>query len=658
MGSAKSLKSLPKRAKLLADANGPEGNQHEATWFVDLDGDTELASTNGFKINKDYARRFEYNKKREELEQLEEKYKDSASTKRKRHVDDGLNQSPEEDSSSSESEDDDAELATAELDQEISATLQAIKSKHPKVYDKSVKFYKEFEEEPTEEIQRTKTEKPLHLHDYHRQNLLNGYTGDETQEDVPVPTYQQEQDKLRREVVGSMHAPVNSEDESEDNDDAFLVAKSMPKHQDLPNVKRVKITDEDVKVADKDPETFLSNFMASRAWLPTERFDFQGLESDDSDEEARADAFEGAYNLRFEDPKTANERLQSFARDVGKYGVRREERSGRKKIREQERERKEEERRARAEEKARLRKLKIEDVEEKVKRIKEAAGLGDQEIDLQQWRGVIEGDFDDEAWEREMSRRFGEEYYAKDGDLNSDGGASSSKDRKLKKPNWNDDIDINDLIPEFDNEQNPTITLSSDEADDNDSITFDAEEGEAKKSLDKAAKKKQIAKDKADARRTARRERMKIEEMVDASLPIDHPDITVPASSKAPAAGFQYRDTSPTTFGLSARDILFADDSQLNQYAGLKKLTAFRDPEKKRKDKKKFSKKGRLKQWRKETFGNTEEPVGGFERVLGDYKGTVAGGMEQGETNVNDKPKKKKKRRNRKGTSDGEANVN
>ena len=51
-----------------------------------------------------------------------------------------------------------------------------------------------------------------------------------------------------------------------------------------------------------------------------------------------------------------------------------------------------------------------------------------------------------------------------------------------------------------------------------------------------------------------------------------------------------------------------ADDSQLNQFVGLKKLAAFRDPERKRRDLKKMGKKARLRQWRKDTFGTEEEP--------------------------------------------------
>jgi protein KRI1 len=51
-----------------------------------------------------------------------------------------------------------------------------------------------------------------------------------------------------------------------------------------------------------------------------------------------------------------------------------------------------------------------------------------------------------------------------------------------------------------------------------------------------------------------------------------------------------------------------ADDTQLNQFAGLKKLASFREAEKKEKDQKKLGKKARLRQWRKDTFGNEDGP--------------------------------------------------
>ena len=633
-----------KRVKLLDDVENDSASSEDES----ADGREGGKSKDGrFTINEEYARRFEHNKKREEQHRLEEKY---GKTANKRSRDDAEGEDGEEgDSEDSEddvSEDEDADLVTEDVDGEIMATLQAIKTKDPRVYDKNVRFYKELDDDAAESLANgdaaQSKQKPIYLHDYHRQNLLAGQTGsDEVEDGDTAPrTYQAEQDAMRKELVGSMHTAAHggadTEEADPDTPDIFA-PKSKSKHEDLPVAQAHQITDADVATADADPETFLSNFMAARAWLPTSASGPQAFDSDDSEEEARADAFEEAYNLRFEDPRTANEKLQSFARDVGKYSVRRDDTKARKKARDREREAKEAAKREREEERARLKKLRVEEAEEKVRRIKEAAGLKGRELDIEQWRDVLEGDFDDEEWEAEMRRRFGDQYYADDedeegGDDGTDGEDESKKKNRLKKPKWQDDIDINDLVPDFEKEV-PEITLSDDDDDEEQgdaaqqTITSDEEMNGAQPARKKPKTKKDRAKEKSDAKRTARLERRAIEDLVDSTLPLTDPSLA--ASTNAPPSGFRYRDTSPTSFGLSARDILFADDSQLNQYAGLKKMAAFRDPQKKQKDRKKLSKKARLRQWRKETFGDAEEPGGGFERVLGGGGGGVADGVKK-----------------------------
>lgn len=409
-----------------------------------------------------------------------------------------------------------------------------------------------------------------------------------------------------------MHA--TADDEADDDDD-FLIKK--PGQAPVNNDVRPKITERDIQTADKDPETFLSNFIQSRAWVPDQKSRFEAFDSDDSEDERRAEMFEEAYNMRFEDPAKANEKLMTFSRDVAKLSARREEKSGRKKQREKEREKKEAEKRERTEEKARLRKLKIDEVEEKVKKIKEAAGLKNQALDLDEWKGVLDEDWDDDHWEQEMKRRFGDNYYAEqDAIVESDADEEeASKSKKPKKPKWDDDIDIKDLVPEFNEEEEaaklkPALDLSDKEEND-ENAGEDEDEDVAAPDGSKRKTKKDRLKEAADKRRVARKERMAIEELVDADLTAD-----LPTSSKT--AGFRYRETSPTTFGLTARDILFADDSALNTFAGLKKMATWRDEEKKKKDKKKLGKKARLRQWRKETFGNEEGFTGGFKEFLGD----------------------------------------
>ncbi|KAK5238972.1 Kinetochore protein Spc24, partial [Cryomyces antarcticus] len=121
--------------------------------------------------------------------------------------------------------------------------------------------------------------------------------------------------------------------------------------------------------------------------------------------------------MRFEDPEGSREKLKlmSYARDAAaEYSVRREEATGRRKTRDKERAKRDAEKAQREEEKARLRRLKIEEVEEKVKKIKEAAGLRGKALAVEDWSKVLEEDWDDDRWDKEMKRRFDETYYAED----------------------------------------------------------------------------------------------------------------------------------------------------------------------------------------------------------------------------------------------------
>jgi protein KRI1 len=548
-------------------------------------------------------------------------------------------------SSSDEDEDDDGFLATEALDAEISATLQAIRSKDPRVYDEKVTFYTPIEENAAEgTTDARKQQKPMYLRDYHRENLLKGDVSVDEEENAPR-TYVEEQEDLKKSIVREMHAAADDDSGSDGkNDDGdFLVPKSRPQLSDqgVHPSRQDKVT-VDASIADKDPETFLSNFMASRAWVPSDGSRFQPLESDDEEEDERAENFEAAYNLRFEDPKGSNEMLKSYARDIiAAKSVRREEPNSRKKQRELERQRKEAEKAEREDERARLRRLKIEEMEGKLQKIKRAAGIGGRTLKDEEWTKFLDEGWDDDKWEAEMKKQFGDDYYAEEevGSEAEDGtveGNGDKKKRKTKKPKWDDDIDITDLVPEFEEEEEsqnkPAFTLS-------DSEVEIEEENPSKSSKDKRQDK--LAKKKA-----ARLERKNIEGLVDSHL-----DIDLSLKSKNPGS-FRYRETSPTSFGLTARDILMAPDAALNQFAGLKKMASFRDVEKKRKDKKNLGKKARLRQWRKETFGNEEEP----EFSVGDTSGTEIR-VETSADIVEGKKKKKRSRKNKGSKGVGSADV-
>ncbi|TVY44151.1 Protein kri1, partial [Lachnellula subtilissima] len=362
----------PKKANLLDDSDSASSDESM--------GGVKLEEP-GFKINKEYAKRFEHNSKREELQRLEEKYNKPVKPIKGQYGD-----KYDEDSESSDDEDEDDEgfLATEELDAEISATLEALKAKDPRVYDEKVTFYKPIKEGTEEGVTPAKKEKPMYLSDYHREKLLKGDIGAEDEDEEAPRTFVQAQEDLKRKVVKEMHAAAEDDpDSSDDEDGGFLIPKSKPQPttQGVHPSRAAKVkVNLDVESADKDPETFLSNFMAARAWVPGESSRHLPFESDDEEEDERAEKFESAYNLRFEDPKGSNEMLKSYARDIIQAkSVRREEPNSRKKQRDT---------------------------------LREKPGIKGKTLKDEEWTKFLDENWDDDSWEAEMNKRFGEDYYA------------------------------------------------------------------------------------------------------------------------------------------------------------------------------------------------------------------------------------------------------
>ncbi|KAK0653846.1 KRI1-like family-domain-containing protein [Cercophora samala] len=630
--SAKTARSgdkiVPKKQSLFDDsASSSEDDQEDG-------GATLAGQTPGLKINEEYARRFEHNKKREELHRLQEKY--------------GAGEESES-SSDDESEDDEAALITEDLDAEISATLAAIKNKDPRIYDKEAVFYKPFDpatDGPKEDEE--KKEKPMFLRDYHRERYMAGDVGadDDTAANPNVPrTYVQEQAELKNAIMAEINNAAGADDEEWSDDDAFI--KPVKKEEPAPaangvhpsRVAHVEVTELDVKNADKNPEEFLSKFMASKAWAPDHKW--QAFDSDEEDgEDDIADEFEHAYNMRFEDPTKSNEVLKTYSRNMANArSARKEELTGRKKLRALEKERKEAEKKQKEAERARLRRLKVEEASERLKKIKQAAGMSGKQLTDEEWVEFLDKAWDDDHWEEEMKKRFNDDYYKEADDMlidSSEEEASGSEDedgkkkkksKKPKKPKWDDDIDIKDIIPDFkeDEEEVAAIALSDLEAD-QPAPSVEGSDSDSDDS-DRPAKKRKTTKDlkkeKAAAKKAARAELAKIEALVDTKMEIEQPRALSKSKGKEQFT-FKYRETSPTSFGLTARDILLApSDAALNEFAGLKKLASFRDAEKKKKDKKKLGKKARLRQWRRDTFGKEYEesgPTYGFEKLLDDGK--------------------------------------
>jgi len=569
------------------------------------------------------------------------------------------NNDGESDSSDDETEDEDAFLLTEELDAQMSAALSAIKNKDPRIYDPDAKFYDDPEGTVQERPKEAK-EKPVYLRDYHRERYMRGDVGADDEDEASRPkTYIEEQEEVKKSVLAEINAAAEDASEgSSDEDGDFIKKKPRPEVGEVgedgvhpSRAAKIQPKELDVANADKDPELYLSNFMASKAWVPEGGSRWQAFESDDEDNDGDwAEEFENAYNMRFEDPTKSNEVLKSYSRTMtASRSVRREDKTGRKVQREREKEKKEAEKRERKEERARLRNLKIEEAQEKLKKIKQAAGMSGKSLEGDEWMTLLEDAWENDKWEEEMSKKFGDQYYAEDDEASArsdEGEAPSKKSARPKKPKWDDDIDINDLIPDFEDEDaRPDVTLTDSED--------DADEGGRPTKKRKTAKEHK--KDRADAKRAARIERSKIETLVDTQMELDEPSALASSSSKGPQMAFRYRETSPNSFGLTASDILMApSDAALNEFVGLKKLATFRDPEKKRKDKKRLGKKARLRQWRRDNFGAEFEhsgpdfAFGGPRRPAPDTTGGPPEAGAEGEQ----KKKKRKRSKGKRGAGD------
>ncbi|KAK4697580.1 protein KRI1, partial [Lecanoromycetidae sp. Uapishka_2] len=644
----------PKRFKALLEddsASDEEGSTSSIDGGAPVNEKRNAPISHGFTVNQEFARRFEHNKRREELQRLEEKYSGGQSGA----IDDGSSGS----STDSEEEDDEGILASEILDAQIQDTMEAIRRKDPRVYDEKATFYAKLDVEASNGADRAiKKEKPMYLSDYHRRNLLEGVNGTNVPDDR-LTTYVQHQDDLKNSIVKEMHAAASgnqsSSDEGQDDResvDGFLIRKPSKKTQlEVDHNKDTrKLQAIDVEAAEKDPETFLSNFMSARAWVPSDGARFQPFESDDDEEDRRTELFEEAYNMRFEDPKTSNEKLLSHARDAAaKYSVRKEDKNPRKKAREAERAKKDAAKQLREEEKARLRRLKVAEAEERIRKIKDAAGLRGRSLREEEWSTFLDSGWDDTQWEEEMKKHFDDDYYA-DND-NDERDEEGNGKRRPRKPRWEDDIDIADLVPDFDEalDEEPQFSLTDDESvpegvmvqgsDVKD--TGDAIAGKTPKLRERSNRKRE----RDEQMKETRRERRKVERLVDEKLNVE---ATLSNFGKKHAGNFRYRETSPTAYGLTAQDILMASDSQLNQYAGLKKLAAFRDHDKKRKDKKHLGKKARLRQWRKETFGNERGPDKTLAEVFTGQDSAANGANDKTTSNIDGIEGKKKKPRARK----------
>ncbi|CAN3372851.1 hypothetical protein DIURU_001011 [Diutina rugosa] len=502
----------------------------------------------------------------------------------------GDDDNDDDDSSTSEEEDEFGELITENVESGIQQVLDAIKRNDPKLSDPNYRFFED-PEKAVANLNVQPKEKPLYLKDYHRKQILSGGYKDEDEDDEEeemeneygtvdgkkpyVVEKQEEKDAILAEIKDAFD---NAASDDEDDDGEFMKKKEA---------KIGDIHDAEPSLPDPnaDAEAFLQSFLDQQAWIPKKTDKMVNLDRIDADDaqefEEAAEQFEHAYNFRYEDKEAAE--IVSYARDQA--SMRREKTSARARKRQEQREAKRKEKEATQEALTKKKNQKVNLVMDRLAEIKKAVGgdVSDEVIERVFGKSLLNDEFNDDDWDAKMAEIFNEQF-ADDHDANV-------------KPEWDDEDD--EAIAGFEDAE----------------IDMDADSTKTTKTKKKKSDKKQEKKSKEALKSAAAR--------IVESATLDLFDEIVEERGRSREADdddgvvFKYREVSPESFGLSTRDILVADDKQLGQFLSMKKLAPYRSKEDVQRDKRKYAKRKRVREWRKNTFGSDEpQPADGKYDVL------------------------------------------
>ncbi|KAL0360207.1 UNVERIFIED_CONTAM: protein kri1 [Sesamum radiatum] len=380
--------------------------------LFDEDGDTPGDDLSKIEINREFAKRYEHNKKREELQRYEE-------LKKQGRVD----ASSSDSEGSSSEEDEELIKPSKRTDVEFFDALIKVKNQDPILRNKDAKLFNSDSDNEDdgnnaseENGNKEKKKKPMYLKDVVSKHLIEAGPefDDQAMENEnndemgdKVKSYSEEQDELRREFLKAV------EEEDKEEGDLLRVKNSEGKEEEDEEEEEIggKLDEyfgEDGKL-DEDM-MFLKDYFRNRMWIDDEKSKHRGDEeiefSEDEEEIERQEDYEREYNFRFEE--NAGDRVMGHSRKI--EGSVRKKENARKSQRERKEERMAQAEFERKEELKRLKNLKKKEINEKLEKIREVAGIGKDgggfldEDDLEE-------DFDPEEYDRKMNEAFGDGYY-------------------------------------------------------------------------------------------------------------------------------------------------------------------------------------------------------------------------------------------------------
>ncbi|XP_047340466.1 protein KRI1 homolog [Impatiens glandulifera] len=524
-------------------------------------GDSFEEDISKIEIDKDYARRFEHNKKREDLQKLDELKKKGI-----------VNESSDE---SSEDEYDDSHLVDPKKDlQFLNALIKAKKGDLSK--DKEVKLFEsedeedEDEDEDEEEGRRGKSVKPMYLKDVTAKHLIEeGPEFDDVIEESKgsvIKSHSEEMEEMRRAFIDEANAAFCVAD----GDGELLMEKKRGKEEiDNENDQDIQVLcDEAFGVDDNldEDDKFLKEYIKNRFWIGDEKDDNKPANEDvldfSEDEEVinQQEKYEIGYNFRHEE--SAGDRVLGHSRVI--EGSVRKKTNARKTQRERKEERLAQAEFERKEELKHLKNLKKKEMKEKLEKIRETAGIvkdGFCPLDVDD----LEKEFDPDEYDRKMREAFNDEYYdAVDANPNFETDDENDDIEKLEKPDFDKEDELLGLQKGWSEPGNGFLAArekylkSNAKGEVNDDSDSDSDDNEKQK------RGKVVS--------TAEKEILDKE--LDEYYKLDYEDTIGDLKTR-----FKYKEVGSKRYGLTVEEILMLDDNELNQYVSLKKLAPYVEKE-------------------------------------------------------------------------------
>ncbi|KAL9998817.1 putative KRR1 interacting protein [Helianthus debilis subsp. tardiflorus] len=520
----------------------------------------ESGDISKIEINQEFARRFEHNKKREDLQRYEE-------LKKKGVIDDS-----EEDD---ESSDDDEEIVNYSTKQDLKFfdALIKVRNKDPLLKSNEAKLFDSDNEEDDDDEggdgkkEKEKKKKPMFLKDVNAKHLIgNGPEfddeDDERDDKNRKKSYFEEQEEVRKEFLDAVA-------DEEDDDGELLKVKNDntggDEGEDEDDREFEKKLDEYFKEDDKldENEKFLKDYFRKKMWLDKDSgkskgFDIEIDVSEDEEELVKQEDYEREFNFRYEE--NAGDRVMGHSRKVD--GSVRKKESSRKIQRMNKKERMAQAELERNEELKRLKNLKKKEMNEKLRKIREIAGFGENDDCLLDEHD-LEEEFDPDEYDRKMKNTFGDNFYDAD-DVDPSFG-SDEEHGELEKPDFDKEDDLLGLPKGWDDEHGSGDGF----------LAF--REKILKKKVKNEGNEEQNEEQLQDEEGKRKRSKLE-EELIKKSLEEMY-KLECEGTIGDLKTRFRYKSVDKNTYGLKPKEILLVDEKELNQIVPLKKLATYREDE-------------------------------------------------------------------------------